>query len=176
MLRQGASLLLQHAAAAAPAAGAAAPALCGASRHLQQRHLSAAAAPAKVTATLFPGDGIGPDIAEAVREIFDAAGVPIEWDVQNLGKTVDERTNSFVTRENLDSVLVSEIWAAARALVQRRVPGCRVHAAWCGRARGGCLFLLHVLACGLPASSQRRGSRPYQPSSRGAVEHGHGQL
>jgi isocitrate dehydrogenase (NAD+) len=42
-----------------------------------------------------------------VKAIFKAAGAPIVWDEQHLGKTVDERTNSFVTRENLDSVLVS---------------------------------------------------------------------
>ena len=54
----------------------------------------------------FPGDGIGPEIAEAVKEIFSAAGAPIIWDEQHIGKTVDERTNSFISRENLDSVLV----------------------------------------------------------------------
>jgi isocitrate/isopropylmalate dehydrogenase len=59
-----------------------------------------------ITATLFPGDGIGPEIASAVKEIFSAAGAPIVWDEQHIGKQVDERTNSFVTRENLDSVLV----------------------------------------------------------------------
>jgi hypothetical protein len=59
-----------------------------------------------ITATLFPGDGIGPEIANAVKEIFAAAGAPIAWDEQHIGTQVDERTNSFVTRENLDSVLV----------------------------------------------------------------------
>ena len=34
------------------------------------------------------------------------AEAPIEWDVQLIGKEVDPRTNSYVTRENLDSVLV----------------------------------------------------------------------
>ena len=101
-----------------------------------------------ITATLFPGDGIGPEIAEATKQVpiratppalyhacpgsrpctsgasflqddegcidasvvslqvFHAAGAPIEWDEQYVGKEVDPRTNSFVTRENLDSVLV----------------------------------------------------------------------
>lgn len=61
-------------------------------------------------ATLFPGDGIGPEIAEAVKEIFVAADAPIVWDEQHIGTSVDERTNSFVTRENLDSVLVSAVF------------------------------------------------------------------
>lgn len=60
-----------------------------------------------VTAALFPGDGIGPEIADAVKEIFTAAGAPIKWEEQYIGKTADPRTNSMVTRENLDCVLVS---------------------------------------------------------------------
>jgi len=59
-----------------------------------------------VTAALFPGDGIGPEIADAVRNIFSAQGVPIQWEEQYISKTADPRTNSMVTRENLDSVLV----------------------------------------------------------------------
>ncbi len=61
---------------------------------------------APITATLFPGDGIGPEIAEAVKKVFKAADAPIEWDEQYISKTADPRTNSFITRENLDSVLV----------------------------------------------------------------------
>lgn len=57
-------------------------------------------------ATLFPGDGIGPEIANATKEVFQAAGIPVKWDEQHIGKTPDSRTNSMVTRENLDSVLV----------------------------------------------------------------------
>ena len=52
------------------------------------------------------GDGIGPEIAASVKKVFKAAGVPITWDVQYVGTDVDERTNSMVSRENLDSVLV----------------------------------------------------------------------
>uniref|UniRef100_A0A7S0VFD1 Isopropylmalate dehydrogenase-like domain-containing protein n=1 Tax=Polytomella parva TaxID=51329 RepID=A0A7S0VFD1_9CHLO len=66
-------------------------------------------APKAFSATLFPGDGIGPEIAEAVQSIFKAAGVPVTWDEQTIGKTVDPRTNSFVSRENLDSVLKHRI-------------------------------------------------------------------
>lgn len=63
------------------------------------------------TATLFPGDGIGPEIANAVQEIFAAAQVPVQWDEQHISKTVDERTNSMITRENLDSVLVRQFFS-----------------------------------------------------------------
>lgn len=62
-----------------------------------------------VECTLFPGDGIGPEIATAVKSIFSNAGVPIKWDEQIVGTTADPRTNSMVTRENLDSVLKHRI-------------------------------------------------------------------
>ena len=32
------------------------------------------------TITLFPGDGIGPQISESVKEIFAAAEVPVTWE------------------------------------------------------------------------------------------------
>ena len=58
------------------------------------------------TAVLFPGDGIGPEIAEAVKLVFAAAQVPLTWTEEHVGTTVDPRTNSMVSRENLDAVLV----------------------------------------------------------------------
>jgi len=61
------------------------------------------------TVTLFPGDGIGPEIAAATKEIFAAAKAPIKWEEQFVGTQADPRTNSFVSRENLDSVLKNGI-------------------------------------------------------------------
>ncbi|RDC62274.1 isocitrate/isopropylmalate dehydrogenase family protein [Adhaeribacter pallidiroseus] len=37
--------------------------------------------------TLIPGDGIGPEITEAVKTIFAAAEVPVTWEVENAGIT-----------------------------------------------------------------------------------------
>lgn len=36
------------------------------------------------TVTLIPGDGIGPEISDAVCEIFDSAGVPIDWEIRDV--------------------------------------------------------------------------------------------
>lgn len=41
--------------------------------------------------TLIPGDGIGPEVSGAAREVIDASGVDIEWEVVEAGaKVMDE--------------------------------------------------------------------------------------
>ncbi len=42
------------------------------------------------TVTLIPGDGIGPEISDAVVKIIEKAGAQIEWDIQNAGADVAE--------------------------------------------------------------------------------------
>ena len=36
--------------------------------------------------TLIPGDGIGPELAEAARHVLEATGIEFEWDVQEAGE------------------------------------------------------------------------------------------
>eukprot|EP01025_Chloroclados_australasicus_P041775 TRINITY_DN44569_c0_g4_i1.p1 TRINITY_DN44569_c0_g4~~TRINITY_DN44569_c0_g4_i1.p1 ORF type:complete len:362 (-),score=54.71 TRINITY_DN44569_c0_g4_i1:213-1298(-) len=76
---------------------------------LLSQSVRCASSSTRITATLFPGDGIGPEISSSVRKIFEAANIPISWDEQHIGTQVDQRTNSMVTRENLDSVLANKI-------------------------------------------------------------------
>src|SRR6266516_3623323 len=38
--------------------------------------------------TLIPGDGIGPEVAEAARRVIEGTGVEVRWDVQNAGAVV----------------------------------------------------------------------------------------
>ena len=41
--------------------------------------------------TLLPGDGIGPEVAEAAQTVIEATGVKISWDIQQVGqKALDE--------------------------------------------------------------------------------------
>ena len=37
------------------------------------------------TATLIPGDGIGPEVSEAVVRIFKVAGLDVQWDRHDAG-------------------------------------------------------------------------------------------
>jgi isocitrate dehydrogenase (NAD+) len=41
--------------------------------------------------TLIPGDGTGPEIADATRRVLEATGVGFEWDVQEAGADVMQR-------------------------------------------------------------------------------------
>jgi isocitrate dehydrogenase (NAD+) len=55
--------------------------------------------------TLIPGDGTGPEIAEATRRVIDASGVDIEWDVQQAGADVmDEHGGNPLPDHVLDSI------------------------------------------------------------------------
>jgi isocitrate dehydrogenase (NAD+) len=44
--------------------------------------------------TLIPGDGIGPEVAEAARRVVEATRVDVEWDVQEAGSEVMAREGS----------------------------------------------------------------------------------
>jgi len=54
--------------------------------------------------TLIPGDGIGPEVTDAVVEILAATGVAIEWDRQDAGKTAFEQTGHTLPPALLDSI------------------------------------------------------------------------
>jgi isocitrate dehydrogenase (NAD+) len=41
--------------------------------------------------TLVPGDGIGPEVADAARRVVEATGVEVRWDVQVAGSAVMEQ-------------------------------------------------------------------------------------
>ena len=54
--------------------------------------------------TLITGDGTGPELAEAARKCIDATGVSFNWDVQEAGLDVMERTGTPIPDETLASV------------------------------------------------------------------------
>jgi isocitrate dehydrogenase (NAD+) len=54
--------------------------------------------------TLITGDGVGPELAEAARKCIDAAGVRINWDVQEAGVDVMARIGTPLPESVLESV------------------------------------------------------------------------
>lgn len=59
--------------------------------------------------TLIKGDGIGPEISDAVVKIIDAAGVEIDWDVQTAGMDVIESEGEPLPKRVLDSVRENKV-------------------------------------------------------------------
>ena len=43
------------------------------------------------TVTLIPGDGIGPDLTDSVKEVIGALDVDVEWEIAEAGETVMDR-------------------------------------------------------------------------------------
>jgi len=56
------------------------------------------------TVTLIPGDGIGPEVSEAMRRVVDATGVAISWEVQQAGADVVDEYGTPLPEHVLDSI------------------------------------------------------------------------
>jgi len=56
------------------------------------------------TITLIPGDGIGPEVSHAVKEILDAAGVDITWDEIPARAEIERRGLDFMKSGVVESI------------------------------------------------------------------------
>ncbi|MDP8900310.1 MAG: isocitrate/isopropylmalate dehydrogenase family protein, partial [Actinomycetota bacterium] len=56
------------------------------------------------TVTLIPGDGIGPDLTDSVKEVIGALDVGIEWEIAEAGEAVMEREGTPLPESVLDSI------------------------------------------------------------------------
>jgi isocitrate dehydrogenase (NAD+) len=54
--------------------------------------------------TLIPGDGIGPEVAQATRQILDAAGVEIDWEEVSARPQAERRGGEFLSTDLVESV------------------------------------------------------------------------
>ncbi len=54
--------------------------------------------------TLIPGDGIGPELAEATRRVLDASGVEFQWDVVDAGEAVMAEHGTPLPEHVLESI------------------------------------------------------------------------
>ena len=61
------------------------------------------------TITLINGDGIGPEISEAVIKIIDASGLKIDWDVQTAGADVIEKEGVPLPERVLNSIKKNKV-------------------------------------------------------------------
>jgi isocitrate dehydrogenase (NAD+) len=61
------------------------------------------------TVTLIPGDGIGPDITEAVVRVVEATGAQIEWDRRAAGVSAIEQHTTPLPQETIDAIRTTRV-------------------------------------------------------------------
>src|SRR5690606_17246492 len=54
--------------------------------------------------SLIPGDGIGPEVAEATRRVLEATGITFEWEYCDAGLDALEKHGNVLPEATLDSV------------------------------------------------------------------------
>jgi NAD-dependent isocitrate dehydrogenase len=54
--------------------------------------------------TLVPGDGIGPEITESVKQVLAAAGAKLEWDEMEIGLSAYEKTGELMPDSFVESM------------------------------------------------------------------------
>ncbi|MGI8425651.1 MAG: isocitrate/isopropylmalate dehydrogenase family protein [Actinomycetota bacterium] len=59
--------------------------------------------------TFIPGDGAGPEIAEATRRVLEATGVDFVWDVQDAGADVVEQWGTPLPKHVLESIRTNKV-------------------------------------------------------------------
>ncbi len=61
------------------------------------------------TITLINGDGIGPEISDAVVKIIEASGLKIDWDIQTAGEDVITAEGTPLPKRVLDSIRKNKV-------------------------------------------------------------------
>jgi isocitrate dehydrogenase (NAD+) len=54
--------------------------------------------------TLIPGDGVGPELSGATRQVLEATGVRFSWDVQEAGESAMDRLGTPLPEQVLESI------------------------------------------------------------------------
>jgi len=64
----------------------------------------------RITVTLIPGDGIGPECVESARRIIEATGAPIDWELHEAGAEVFKKgLPSGVPQDTMDSIAQTRV-------------------------------------------------------------------
>ena len=63
----------------------------------------------KHTITLIPGDGIGPEVAEATRRCLEATGIEFQWEVVDAGATALEKEGDLLPPRLFQSIRKNKV-------------------------------------------------------------------
>ena len=73
------------------------------------------------TVTLIRGDGIGPEVSDAVVSILEAAGAPIAWEEVVVGREAEKAEGDPLPPKAIESVRRNRI-AISLTRLARRLP------------------------------------------------------
>ena len=59
--------------------------------------------------TLIPGDGIGPEITNAVKTVIEATGVAVRWDVQQVGQKALKEYGTPLPESAINSIKINKV-------------------------------------------------------------------
>ncbi len=59
--------------------------------------------------TFIPGDGVGPELAEATRFAIESTGVKIDWDIQTAGIDIMEKEGTPLPQRVIDSIRKNKV-------------------------------------------------------------------
>lgn len=59
--------------------------------------------------TLIPGDGIGPEVIDSAKQVIEATGLDIKWDIVNAGTDVYEKEGVIIPNEVFESIEKNKI-------------------------------------------------------------------
>jgi isocitrate dehydrogenase (NAD+) len=59
--------------------------------------------------TMIPGDGIGPEVAEATKQVLEATGLQFRWDMRDIGLAALDKRGDLLPKETLDSIRKNKI-------------------------------------------------------------------
>ncbi len=58
----------------------------------------------KHTITLIPGDGIGPEVASAMQEVVESAGIDVQWEIYEAGEVAYQKCGQHLPDDLLESI------------------------------------------------------------------------
>ena len=64
---------------------------------------------ARYDVTMIPGDGIGPEVAEATRRVLEATGIQFNWEHREIGLAALDKHGELLPKETLDSIRRNKI-------------------------------------------------------------------
>ncbi len=59
--------------------------------------------------TLIPGDGVGPEVAEAAKQVLEATGVALNWEIAYAGASAQEKFGAVLPEATLESIRKNKV-------------------------------------------------------------------